>query len=150
VHQLIHKSLSGVNLAPNVVTVSLRSPSHSVPIQQWHFTDQPIIKIGRCADNHIVLRSSVVSRYHLELRRMGNRWKLINFGNNGTYKGGQPITELEIQNETIIRLALSGPQLQINLSATVPEPLLKLLRHHDSGTGNQPLPGRLRTMLSGS
>lgn len=147
-HQLIHKSLSGVNLAPNVVTVSLRSPSHSVPLQQWHFTDQPIIKIGRCADNHIVLRSSVVSRYHLELRRMGNRWKLINFGNNGTYKDGQPITELEIQNETLVRLALSGPQLQIKLSATVPEPLLKLLRHQDSG--NHPLPGRLRTLFSGS
>lgn len=91
-----------------------------------------------------------MSRHHLELRCMGNRWKLINFGNNGTYKDGQPITELEIQKETLIRLALSGPQLQISLSATVPEPLLKLLRHHDSGTGNHPLPGRLGTMLSGS
>ena len=147
-HQLIHKSLSGVNLAPNVITVSLRSPSHSVPIQQWHFTDQPIIKIGRCADNHIVLRSSVVSRYHLELRCLENRWKLINFGNNGTYKEGQPITELEIPDEIIIQLALSGPHLQINLSTNVPEPLLKLLRHRDSG--HQNLPGRLRTMFSGS
>lgn len=146
VHQLIHKSLSGANLAPNVVTVFLRSPSHRVPLQKWHFTDQPIIKIGRCADNHIVLRSSVVSRHHLELRCIENRWKLVNFGNNGTYKDGKPITELEISDEIIVQLALSGPQLQINLSSTVPEPLRKLMRHGNSGYQN--LPGGLHTMFS--
>jgi pSer/pThr/pTyr-binding forkhead associated (FHA) protein len=59
-----------------------------------------------------------VSRYHVELRYLNNQWKLISFGNNGTYLQGKLVKEAVVEDGTIIGLALSGPQLQINLGLT--------------------------------
>ena len=123
--KLIHNSLYQAALAPRGITVSLQSPSQGTSLQRWTFADQPVIKIGRCAHNDIVLHSSVVSRYHLEARRIATHWKIINFGNNGTYLDGQPITEAIVRDGMIIRLAISGPQLQIQLGSVVPNSRLK-------------------------
>ncbi|MBE9125364.1 MULTISPECIES: FHA domain-containing protein [unclassified Coleofasciculus] len=122
------KSLFRANTAPNVVTLSLRFPSQDAPVQQWTFVDQPVIKIGRCSDNHIVLHSSVVSRHHIELRRIASEWKAVSFSNNGTYLNGEPITEAVVTDGIIVRLAMSGPQLQIHLTSSAPSPLLKSRR----------------------
>ena len=75
----------GATLTPREVTISLRRPDQSTPIQKWTFENEKIIKIGRAADNHVILHSSVVSRYHAEVRHMATHWKLISLGNNGTY-----------------------------------------------------------------
>lgn len=105
-------------LDPKLITISLRRPLESTLVQTWTFSEEPIIKIGRASDNDVILHSSVVSRYHVELRYLNNQWKLISFGNNGTYLQGKLVKEAVVEDGTIIGLALSGPQLQINLGLT--------------------------------
>ena len=84
-----------------------------MPIRSWTFDRQPVIKIGRCSDNDVVLYSSVVSRYHVELKSSHGNWEIINLGSNGTYIDGKPITKVKAVNGSIINLALSGPKIAI-------------------------------------
>lgn len=114
-------------LAPMVLTVSLRQPNQSTPLQKWTFENQPVIKIGRSSDNHVILHSSVVSRHHLELRHIATSWQLINYGNNSVYLNGKAITNVSILDGMIIKIALSGPQLQLNLGFTDQTPRQRTL-----------------------
>jgi pSer/pThr/pTyr-binding forkhead associated (FHA) protein len=108
-----------------IITVSLRQPYRSTPVQKWTFEGEPAIKIGRAADNHVVLHSSVVSRHHVEIQYIGNHWEIISLGNNGTYLDGALITQVPVVDGMVISLAISGPQLQINLGETAQKPLQK-------------------------
>ncbi len=101
-----------------VITLSLRQPQQATPLQKWTFENDPVIKIGRAATNHVILHSSVVSRYHLELRHIATHWHLLSLGNNGTYMDGEPIKRTPVVDGMIVRLAESGPQLQIHLGET--------------------------------
>jgi len=98
-----------------VITLNLLHPLQSIPIQSWTFEQESVIRIGRATDNDVILYSAVVSRYHVELRRHGSRWEVINLGANGTYLEGKRIAEAPLQDGAMIRLARSGPQIQINL-----------------------------------
>ena len=86
-----------------------------MPIKTWSFDHEPIIRIGRCLDNDVILYSSVVSRYHVELRRNHRYWEIINLGSNGTYLNGKQITKVDVVNGLIITLAISGPKIAIYL-----------------------------------
>lgn len=77
-----------------------------------------MIRIGRATDNDVILYSAVVSRHHVELRRHGRNWEVVNLGANGTYVEGKRITEAPIADGTLIRLARSGPQIQVQLVTT--------------------------------
>lgn len=68
-------------------------------------------------DNKVVLHSSVVSRHHVELRQSNKRWEVVNLGANGTYLDGELISQVPVVDGLIIRLASSGPQLQIRIGA---------------------------------
>ncbi|MGK7919534.1 MAG: FHA domain-containing protein [Trichodesmium sp.] len=100
----------------NVIRLTLLHPFQSMPVRTWTFADQPIIKIGRCSDNDVVLYSSVVSRYHVELRFNHRNWEIINLGSNGTYIDDKPITKVTLVNGLIINVAHSGPKIGIYLS----------------------------------
>jgi pSer/pThr/pTyr-binding forkhead associated (FHA) protein len=93
-------------------------------MQNWTFDTESIIRIGRSMDNDVVLYSAVVSRRHLEIRRNGIRWEIVNLGANGTYINGKPITTVQAEDGMIIRLASSGPQIQIRLNSERVEPKL--------------------------
>ena len=127
-NKLIDYSLLWATLAPSVITLSLRHPSQHSTLQQWSFEGKPAINIGRCPNNDIVLHSSVVSRRHLEIRQMGTRWQLINYSSNGSYFQGQPFNQITGVDGMIIRLAFSGPQLQIHLGTNAPQPIFKYQR----------------------
>ncbi len=101
-----------------MITLTLVHRIPHLPCQSWTFEDIPVIRVGRAIDNDVILHSAVVSRYHLELQRWGCRWKIINLGGNGTYLDDRPITEALLGNNTVVRLARSGPQLQISTEAT--------------------------------
>jgi serine/threonine-protein kinase len=103
---------------PKAIAVSLWQPYQSTLVQKWTFEYQPLIKIGRAADNHVVLLSSVVSRYHIEIRHINTHWLLINRGSNGTYLNDKSITTTPVVDGMSVRLALSGPRLQIDLGST--------------------------------
>ncbi|MBD2307180.1 FHA domain-containing protein [Chroococcidiopsis sp. FACHB-1243] len=99
-----------------MITITLLHPQNATPVQNWTFETESVVRVGRATDNQVVLYSAVVSRYHAELHAARGQWQLVNLGANGTYIDGQPITEsISVVNGTVIRLAKSGPQLQIKL-----------------------------------
>ena len=66
-------------------------------------------------DNHVVLYSAVVSRRHVEVRQVDEGWQVISLGANGTYVDGELIFQAPVIDGVILRLARSGPQIQIRL-----------------------------------
>lgn len=100
-----------------MITLNLVHPTQTAPSQSWDFQDQDVIRIGRSPDNHVVLYSAVVSRHHVELHRIGCNWKVVNLGTNGTYVNDSPIIQSPVIDGMILRLARSGPQIQIQKKA---------------------------------
>jgi len=96
-----------------VITLTLLHPLKDTPIQHWQFTQESLVRIGRSTDNHVVLYSAVVSRHHVELRLGEESWDVVNLGTNGTYLDDQRIEQMPITGEVVIRLARSGPKIQI-------------------------------------
>jgi pSer/pThr/pTyr-binding forkhead associated (FHA) protein len=89
---------------------------NSVPVQSWTFTSEDVIRIGRATDNHVILFSAVVSRHHAELRwDEVSGWQIFNISANGTYLDSEAIKVETVVNGMIIRLATSGPKIQIKL-----------------------------------
>ena len=100
-----------------MITLTLLHPIQSTPVQNWSFENQPVIRIGRSSDNHVILYSAVVSRHHVELRQVGTTWEVVNLGANGTYLNGKQITQMPLVDGAVIRLARSGPNIQIQLGS---------------------------------
>lgn len=115
-----------------MITLTLLHPGKTIPIQNWTFDTISTIRIGRSIDNEVVLYSAVVSRHHLEIRHDGNNWDLINISTNGTYVEGEPITKIQVIDGMIIRLASSGPQIQIHLSPEASPTQRQLAQIHQS------------------
>jgi pSer/pThr/pTyr-binding forkhead associated (FHA) protein len=92
---------------------------NSIPVQSWTFDREDVIRIGRATDNNAILYSAVVSRHHAELRwSEADGWMLINMSPNGTYIDGEAIKTVVISDGMIIRLATSGPRIQIKVTQT--------------------------------
>lgn len=102
-----------------MITLLLLHPVKPIPAQVWSFKDKSVIRIGRSTDNHVILYSAVVSRHHVELRRVGSKWEIVNLGTNGTYVDGKRITQVPATDGSIIRLARSGPNIKIRLGLDV-------------------------------
>ena len=102
----------------NVITLTLLHPVQLKPVQCWTFDDESVIRIGRSTDNQVVLYSAVVSRYHVELRRINYVWEVESLGANGTYLDGKRMTQVPVRNGMIIRLARSGPNIQIHVGVS--------------------------------
>ena len=100
----------------NVITLSLLHPIDKTPVQSWTFEEEPVVRIGRSVSNDVVLYSAVVSRHHVELRQSEDGWEIHNIGANGTYLAGQRIEQKPVQDGLVIRLARSGPNIQINVT----------------------------------
>lgn len=98
-----------------MIILSLLHPIKQVPVQVWTFPNESVIRIGRSTENQVILYSAVVSRRHVELRRVGLDWEVVNLGTNGTYLNGKRITQTTIADGAIIRLARSGPNIQIRM-----------------------------------
>ena len=106
-----------------MITITLLHPLQSVPVQNWTFGPQSVIRIGRSTDNEVILYSAVVSRHHVELQFNGSEWEIINLGANGTYIDGKRILQMAVDDGMIIRLASSGPKIQIRLGSG--DPMIK-------------------------
>lgn len=98
-----------------MIILSLLHPIKQIPVQVWTFSTESVIRIGRSTDNQVILYSAVVSRRHVELRRVGSEWEVVNLGTNGTYLNGQRITQSMVIDGDVIRLARSGPNIQIRM-----------------------------------
>lgn len=109
----------------SVITLTLLHPLQSVPVQSWTFEPESVIRIGRSTDNEVILYSAVVSRHHVEIRRNGLSWEIVSLGANGTYIDGKRITQMPVVDGMIIRLASSGPKIQIHLEGESSKSKLK-------------------------
>lgn len=101
-----------------MITLTLLHPLQAVPVQSWTFDPNSIIRIGRSTDNEVILYSAVVSRHHVEIRRRESQWEIVNLGANGTYLDGKRINKATVIDGMIVRLASSGPQIQIRLDSS--------------------------------
>lgn len=101
-----------------MITISLLHPLQSTPIQTWTFTDESIIQIGRAPENQVVLYSAVVSRHHVDVQQIDGRWEIVSLGANGTYLDDKRISQVPVVDGVTIRLATSGPKIQIRLESS--------------------------------
>ena len=108
-----------------MIILTLLHPLQSVPVQSWPFENESVIRIGRSTDNEVILYSAVVSRHHVEIRRNGSSWDIVSLGANGTYIDGKRITQMSVVDGMIIRLASSGPKLQIRIEGETTKGRLK-------------------------
>ncbi|WOD42010.1 FHA domain-containing protein [Nodosilinea sp. E11] len=110
-----------------MITLSLLHPLHKTPVQSWSFEQEAVVRIGRSTDNNVVLYSAVVSRHHVEIYRTDPGWVVKSIGTNGTYLEGRRITEVPVEDGIVIRLARSGPNIQIHMTEEKRDPLKELL-----------------------
>ena len=93
-------------------------------LEQWHFEHESTIRIGRAPDNNVVLNDTLVSRYHLELRRTNQAtpngsWQLVNQGKNGTFLNGILVSQGLLVDGSLIQLAQGGPLLKFQVTTQV-------------------------------
>ena len=100
-----------------MITLTLLHPLQPVPVQSWTFQNEQRIRIGRSTNNEVVLYSAVVSRHHVEIRKSGDEWELINLGANGTYIDGKRVAKTLAVNGMVMRLASSGPKILIKIES---------------------------------
>lgn len=125
-----------------MITLTLLHPLQNIPVQSWIFDQEPVIRIGRATDNHVILYSAVVSRHHVELRRNGAKdWEIVSLGTNGTYLDGKRITQVPVVDGVIIRLARSGPNIQIRIGSEAVTGMPK------SMAGERTLPQQINTKI---
>ncbi|MFE9598022.1 FHA domain-containing protein [Streptomyces hokutonensis] len=79
----------------------------------------PMLRIGRAADNDLVVDDLIVSRRHAELRALADgTYEIVDLGShNGTYLNGQPVTRAPVGPGDIVGIGhsafcLVGDQLQ--------------------------------------
>ncbi|MDJ0730948.1 MAG: FHA domain-containing protein [Crocosphaera sp.] len=118
-----------------MITLTLLHPTKTTPIQSWTFETTATIRIGRSADNEVVLYSAVVSRHHLEICYEKDHWEVVNLGTNGTFIDGKLISQKQAKDGMMIRLASSGPTIQIHISpeeSSVKRQLARINQSHSS------------------
>ncbi len=98
-----------------MVILTLLDPQTQTPQQQWRFTRDRLIWVGRALENHVVLLSPLVSRRHLELRHQEHGWEFTNHGANGLYQDGQAVQQGMLTQTTCLQLARGGPILRWEL-----------------------------------
>jgi pSer/pThr/pTyr-binding forkhead associated (FHA) protein len=108
------------NIFDEEITLTLLHPTQGTPIKRWPFKNVSLIRIGRAPDNELVLESPVVSRHHAELQFTGTHWEVSSLGTNGTFVDGKQVSKERLADGAVVRLALSGPQLECRICA---EPL---------------------------
>ena len=76
------------------------------------------VRLGRAESNGIVVIDPVVSKEHLELRRTGDAWEVIDLGStNGTFIDGKPMTTAAVGAAMTLQLGDGGPEVRL----TVPD-----------------------------
>ncbi|MEM9922275.1 MAG: FHA domain-containing serine/threonine-protein kinase [Cyanobacteria bacterium P01_D01_bin.50] len=103
-----------------MITLTLLEAQKKKPLNNWRFEESSVIRVGRAADNDVVLDSNLVSRYHLELRNTNcgdnvDSWEVISHGTNGTFLNGVLVNQDRLPNDCLLQLARGGPILKFQL-----------------------------------
>lgn len=70
--------------------------------------DQDRVVVGRESACDVTISDPRASRHHLSLTRRGDHWTVVDSSSNGTYVGGQRISEVPL-TEAPLTLRLGGP-----------------------------------------
>lgn len=115
------------------------------PLQTWEFTDETFIRIGRSPENDVSIENQFqVSRFHLELNKIDDRWHLVSKGTNGTFINGILVSEESLKHNDVIQLANNGPLIKFQLSEQIAQNELNGARtqladdEHCTHEGNHP------------
>ncbi|MEJ2484719.1 MAG: FHA domain-containing protein [Anaerolineales bacterium] len=90
-----------------MVSMTYTSPAEAALVEEEiTFGPKNVIQIGRDADNDLVLNIPQVSRFHAQLEKVGQRYKLTDLGStNGTFVNGERITgEVWLHQDDSIRI----------------------------------------------
>lgn len=111
-----------------MVNLALLDLQNKTLVAEWHFEGTESVRIGRSPDNDVVIDNPVVSRQHLELKKIESSgigsgigsgidetWQLISHGTNGTFVNGTLVTVTTINHGSLIQLAKNGPILRFTL-----------------------------------
>jgi len=104
-------------------------------VQTWVFADRDHITIGRSEDRDVCIAHQVVSRIHAELRFVGGRWRIISLGRNSITIDDVTISESDLENRSVFRLAAGGPLMRFEEGARSSESLTTI---SDEGSWVQP------------
>ncbi|MDY7031853.1 MAG: FHA domain-containing protein [Thermodesulfobacteriota bacterium] len=96
----------------------------------------PVIRIGRHPSCHVQFPKdmAIISRKHAEIRREGNRFRLVDSSTNGTFVNGKRVDEAFLKDGDVLTFAEGGPKLSF-LTKTLesrPEPA-SVPEHFPSG-----------------
>jgi len=76
------------------------------------------VRLGRAETNEIVIADDYVSGEHLELRRTGDEWEIVDLDStNGTFIDGERVTRVRLGHRTRVRLGRPGG---LELLVTIP------------------------------
>lgn len=90
-------------------------------------SEKDTIRVGAAPDNDVVLEDTLVSRFHLEIRKVQGSFRLVDVGSkNGTFVGDVEIREALIRKRT---------EISLGESTLVLEPLSTEVIAEPSGTG---------------
>ena len=113
-----------------MVILTLLDSKEYTPLKQWRFQHETVIRIGRAPENHVIINNPVVSRFHVELRKLdlpaslndpeSSGWQIINHSANGTFVNSEAIAQAILEVTAIIQLAQDGPLVKFQVSATKP------------------------------
>jgi len=106
-----------------VITLILLDAKQKNSPQTWTFEQELLIRIGRSAENHVVLNDPLVSRHHVELSRVIHSaeqevWQLRSQGTNGTFLDGKLVSQGLLCDGCLVQLGLGGPLLKIQMHQT--------------------------------
>lgn len=97
----------------NTVALELLDSTQSQRLQYWEFPDESLIRIGRAADNDVVVGSPYVSRAHAYLKFDNEGWELTVLSDKGVFVEGRRVDSLLLNEGTIFRLSAQGPFLRV-------------------------------------
>lgn len=108
-----------------MITLSLLDSQQKHSLQEWNFEQESPIRVGRSADNHVVLNDALVSRHHLELHHLGyshqrELWQLQSRGTNGTFLDGKLVSQSLLSENCLIQLGPGGPVLKLQTEPVSP------------------------------
>jgi tetratricopeptide (TPR) repeat protein len=109
--------------------------------------ESPRFTIGRGAENSLCVQSTVVSRSHAELIRVGANYLLRDLGStNGSFVNGDRVTERMLNDGDTLRFGSGGPEMVFRLIGTSSGAASSLPRHEEGTTDDliHSLSGQLR------
>ncbi len=117
------------------VVLYLIESERGTPIQFWTFENDLMIRVGRGADNELIVLNPYVSRTHAYIGARDGRWTVSSLSDQGLFHRSQKLQSLPLYNGCEFRLGPAGPFLRF-CQSTVSETTESTLMHL---TPNQPM-----------